>query len=175
MLKKFFISTLCIVIFLQTNIFAQTINLDQAALETKKTHKSPLVYLHRTGCPYCERLEEFTFDDDDVHDYIEKNFNFIQINVSYTEDIIIYKNKKMTPREFAITIGYNFFPSVLFLDAQANLEHASVGYIEEKDFLIILKYMKTDAYKTIDIDQYKKQIGFTEENSETTIDKRQKL
>ncbi len=174
MSKKFFITIISIFISFQLEIFAETINLDKAAIETKKTNKSPLVYLHRTGCPYCEKLEEFTFDDDDVHDYIEENFNFIVINVSYTEDVIIYKNEKMAPRAFAIKMGYNFFPSVLFLNDSAELEHASVGYIEEKDFLLVLKYMKTNAYKTMSVDEYKKKTGYQEENT-TLIDKRQKL
>jgi thioredoxin-related protein len=175
MSKRIFITTLYIIIFLQLDIFAQTINLDRAANEAKETHKTPLVYLHRTGCPYCERLEEFTFDDDDVHNYMAENFNFIEINVSHTENIVIYKNKKMKPREFAIAIGYNFFPTVLFLNSQADIEHVSIGYIEERDFLLILKYMKSDAYKTMSIDEYKKKIGFSEEENEILIDKRQKL
>lgn len=174
MSKRFFITILSIFISLQLELFAETINLDKAAIESKTTNKSPMVYLHRTGCPYCEKLEEFTFDDEDVHNYIEKNFNFIVINVSFIEDVVIYQNEKMSPREFAIQMGYNFFPSVLFLDTSGELEHASVGYIEEKDFLLILQYMKTNAYKTMTIDEYKKKIGYIDENTHL-IDKRQKL
>lgn len=174
MSKKIFILIVSIFMFLQLDLLAATIDLDKAALETNKTRKSPLVYLHRTGCPYCEKLEEFTFDDEDVHNYIEKNFNFIVINVSFTEDVVIYKNEKMSPREFAIKIGYNFFPTVLFLNSHADLEHVSVGYIEEKDFLLILQYMKTNSYKTMTIDEYKKKTGYIDENTQL-IDKRQKL
>ena len=174
MSRKIFLTFIYLFIIFQTTIFAEIINLDKAIIETKQTNKSPLVYLHRTGCPYCERLEEFTFDDEDVHNFMHNNFNFIEINVSHTENTIIYNNEKMTPREFAILIGYNFFPSVLFLDADGELEHASVGYIEEKDFLLILKYMKSDAHKTMNIDEYKKKVGYKEENT-TSIDKRQQL
>ncbi|QOP42243.1 thioredoxin family protein [Sulfurimonas marina] len=175
MLKKSLLSILYIFILSVTQLSAEIIDIDKAVLASKKSGKNPLVYLHKTGCPYCERLEEFTLDDDDVDQYIKDNFTFIIINVSHKEDIVIYDHEQTTAKAFAENIGYNFYPSVLFFSNSGELDHGSIGYIEEKDFLIILKYMKTGAFKTMSIDEYKKKIGFVEENNGEQIDKRQKL
>ncbi|MFT7860891.1 MAG: thioredoxin fold domain-containing protein [Sulfurimonas sp.] len=174
MSKTIFLTIVYVFVLVQTQLLAETFDLDKASTASLQTGKKPLVYLHRTGCPYCNLLEEFTLDDDRVQEYIQKNFNFIVLNVSHTEDKVIYKNNSMTPREFAIEVEYNFFPSVLFLDTRGDLEHASVGFIEDNKFLLILKYMKTGAYKKMSIEQYKKKIGFQEEE-DMNIDKRQKL
>lgn len=154
---------------------AEVFNLDKAFQEAKKTGKNALVYLHKTGCPYCERLEEFTLDDEDVDNYIKQNYNFITLNVSHLDDKVVYNGKMTTPKEFAINIGYNFYPSVLFFNEDATLDHGSIGYIEELDFLTVLKYIKTKAFEDMSIEEYKEKLGITDEKNKKLIDKRQKL
>lgn len=175
MSNKFITIFLSIFILFQMQLFAEIIDIDKAVTDAEKTGKNPLVYLHKTGCPYCERLEEFTLDDDDVDQYIKKNFNFIIINVSIKEDVVVYNNKKTSAKEFAEEIGYSFYPSVLFFGDDGELEHGSVGYIEEDEFLLILKYIKTDSFETMSIDEFKKKIGFVDEKNNVKIDKRQRL
>lgn len=175
MSNRFTTIFLSIFILFHIQLFAKIIDIDKAVADAEKTGKNPLVYLHKTGCPYCERLEEFTLDDDDVDQYIKKNFNFIAINVSIKEDIVMYDNKKRSAQEFAQSIGYSFYPSVLFLSDNGELEHASVGYIEEEEFLLILKYIKTDSFETMSLDEFKKKIGFVDESNGLKIDKRQRL
>ena len=148
---KFLISSLFV---FSISVFAQTIDLDATIQKSYKTDKIPLIFLHRVGCSYCNSMEEFTFDDDDVKNFINKHFHFVSINVTTDHDIL-FEKQHMEGLDFAKEVGYNFYPSVLFLDKDGEILYASVGYKEEKEFLLILEYIQTRSYKTLSFDQYK--------------------
>ena len=142
-MPKIFIFSLVAIFLSESALFSKTINID---LITQNSHKTPLIYLHRTGCSYCNAMEEFTFDDDMVKEYLDKNYIFISINVSLN-DRIIYKGKESSGKHFAKKIGYTFYPAVLFLDKNEKILYVSLGYKEESDFLIILKHVHQGKHK----------------------------
>ena len=129
--------------------FAQNINLNTLILEAKKTDKHLLVFLHMTGCDYCLRMEEFTFDDDRVQIAIKKNFIFIDINVK-DEGFVSFDGTTASKLKFAKEIGYAMYPSCLFFDKNGELVYDKVGYTDEEDFLKILQIVSTKAYNDID-------------------------
>lgn len=153
------VSLLLVSFFLTyTTIFAQTINLDLDAKNLKKTHKLLLIYLHKTGCPYCERLEEFTFDDGDVEEYMKEYFVFRSFNVSEVNNRVVYNGTTMTNSAFSAKFGYGFFPVVIFMDSDKNIIDTSLGYVEEDIFLAKLHYLTSGIYESIDFETYQKQI-----------------
>jgi thioredoxin-related protein len=123
------------------------------------SNKGVLIYLHRTGCSYCNSMGEFTLDDDLVKKFIQKNYLFIHINITES-DKITYKNKVTNGLTFAKNIGYNFYPTVLFLDTDAKVKYAVVGYKEEDEFLALLKYVHSGSFKKMTFENYKKKISF---------------
>ncbi len=125
--------------------FANDINLDLLVVDAKKTNKHILVYLHTNGCPYCDRMEEFTFDDDVVDAAIKKDFIFVDINVK-DEGSISFNNFKGSRLEFAKSIDFNMYPSSLFFDQNGELVYDEVGYRDEDKFLEILELVKNKAY-----------------------------
>ena len=129
--------------------FASDVNLDNLVVDAKKTNKHILVFLHTTGCPYCEKLQEFTLDDDDVQASIKKDFIFVDINVK-DEGIVTFDNIKLSKLEFAKKIGYPVYPSCLFFDQNGELVYDEVGYKDEVKFLETLKIVSSKAYNNID-------------------------
>ncbi len=125
--------------------FANDINLDLLVIEAKKTNKHILVYLHTNGCPYCNKMEEFTFDDDVVNTAIEKDFIFVDINVK-DEGFISFKDFKGSKLEFAKLIDFDMYPSSLFFNQDGELVYDEVGYRDEDKFLEILQLVNTKAY-----------------------------
>lgn len=154
MLKKLFLLFLS-TIFLHTILYAKEISIDQVITQSKKEKKPIILYLHRTGCPYCERLEEFTFDDGDIEEYMKKYFIFEEFNGAHTKDVISYKQNKYTNKQFALTLGYNFYPVTLFMDENGAIVYRALGYIEDTKFMLILEYVKTKQYKKIDFETFK--------------------
>ena len=105
-------------------------------------------------------MQEFTLDDEDVAEYLSKNYKIIHVNVSL-DDKIIYNGKTTGGNCFAKDIGYAFYPSSLFLDKDAKIEYASVGYKNEFEFLVILQYINEGHHKKTTLQEYKKRINFT--------------
>ena len=129
--------------------FANDVNLNQLIKEAKKTNKHILVFLHITGCNYCLKMQEFTFDDEKVEAKIKKDFIFVDINVR-DEGLVSYDNMKVSKLKFAKEIGYPMYPSCLFFDQNGELVYDEVGYRDEIKFLDTLKLVSTKAYNDID-------------------------
>jgi len=167
MLKLFILSFMALLTF-ESNLFSKTINIDEIV---KNTNKEVIVYLHKIGCSYCNSMEEFTLDDDAVKEYIQEHYKFISINVSL-EDRIIYKGKETGGKCFAKDVGYAFYPAILFLDRDAKIKYVSLGYKDEFEFLVILKYVYEGFYKDISLDEFKEKEGFTKDTESEITDKR---
>jgi len=130
-------------------VFANDVNLDKLVIEAKKTDKHILVFLHITGCNYCLRMEEFTFDDDKVKAAIKKDFIFVDINVR-DKGLVSFDKMKVSKLKFAKEIGYPMYPSCLFFDQNGELVYDEVGYRDEVKFLDTLQLVSTKAYNDIE-------------------------
>ena len=159
---NFLLKTIITIVLLQTSLLSQEINIDKIHLKTKTSNKNTIIYLHRIGCSYCNSMQEFTLEDDDVAEYLQEHYEVIHINISL-KDSITYKGSKSGGICLAKKIGYDFYPSVLFLDKDLNIEYASVGYKDELEFLVILNYHHNDFHKKMSLNEYKKSIGFTKD------------
>lgn len=129
--------------------FAQDINLNQLVLDAKKTNKHILVFLHMTGCDYCFRMKEFTFDDDSVQIAIKKDFIFVDINIR-DKGMVSFDGMTTSKLKFAKETGYNIYPTCLFFDKNGELVYDRVGYKDEDKFLEILKIVSTKVYNDIE-------------------------
>jgi len=130
-------------------ISANDINLNQLVVEAKKTNKHILVFLHITGCDYCLRMQEFTFDDEMVKAAIKKDFIFVDINVR-DEGVVSFDGVKVSKIKFAKEIGYAMYPSCLFFDQNGELVYDEVGYKDENRFLEALKVVSSKDYNDIE-------------------------
>ncbi|MCD6212125.1 MAG: thioredoxin family protein [Sulfurovum sp.] len=129
--------------------FANDVNLDQLVVEAKKTNKHILVFLHITGCNYCLKMQEWTFDDDKVIETIKKDFIFVDINVR-DKGLVSFDGFKVSKLKFAKEIGYPMYPSCLFFDQNGELVYDEVGYRDENKFLETLKMVSSKAYNDIE-------------------------
>jgi len=129
--------------------FANDVDLNQLVVEAKKTNKHILVFLHITGCNYCLKMKEFTFDDEKVELAIKKDFIFVDINVR-DEGLVSFDNFKVSKLKFAKEIGYAMYPSCLFFDQNGELVYDEVGYRDENKFLETLKLVSTKSYNDVE-------------------------
>ena len=129
--------------------FANDVNLDQLVVEAKKTNKHILVFLHITGCNYCLKMQEWTFDDDKVIETIKKDFIFVDINVR-DKGLVSFDGFKVSKLKFAKEIGYPMYPSCLFFDQNGELVYDEVGYRDEIAFLKTLQLVSSKDYNDIE-------------------------
>jgi thioredoxin-related protein len=154
MLGKLTLFVLLFSLFVTVN--AKEINLDTLASNAAKAKKHLLVWLHKTDCGYCEAMQEFTLEEPSISKALKHDFILLPINV-YDSDTITYKQFNGSAKAFAKSIGYNFYPSSIFLDGSAQIVFAAPGFIEEKDFAVMLQYVSSRAYTTLSYDAYQQQ------------------
>ncbi len=58
------------------------------ALEKGIAHNKPVVlFAHSPFCPWCRKMEAETLSDNEVIDYLNKNFIFVTVDLSLSMDI----------------------------------------------------------------------------------------
>ena len=148
-----FVKIFLIAIFLQISLYARDINLNKYIDTANKTSKHLFVWFHKTDCGYCDRMSEFTLEDDKIAKLIKKKFLFIDINISEKEKIT-YKKFVGRGRDFAKYIGFDFYPTSLFFDKNGEVIHEATGYRDEKSFHKILKFIELKMYENTEFEMY---------------------
>ena len=98
------------------------INIDSITMQAKMESKHALLFFHMTHCPYCTKMEKFTFKNKDIKKQLDKSFIFVDVNID-DDDNIKYKNFSDSKRQFAKHLAISFYPTVLFIkDYWASLE-----------------------------------------------------
>ncbi|OZA01869.1 MAG: hypothetical protein B7X89_11680 [Sulfuricurvum sp. 17-40-25] len=146
------------IVIINISLFAKNIDINSIVKKSVETNKHLLIFLHRTDCGYCESMLMFTLDDDSVKEIVDKNFVFLHINIS-EDDLIKYNGFSGNGREFAKHVGYNIYPSSLFLNSATELVYAVPGYQDKYQFQLVLKYVDSGAYKTMGYQSFKKKMG----------------
>ena len=146
------------IIAFNISLFARNINIDTIVKNSVGKNQHLFIFLHRTDCGYCESMLTFTLEDDPVIEIINKEFIYLHINIS-EDDFVKFKAFSGNGRAFAKYVGYNIYPSSLFLDSSEEMVHAVPGYQDKDQFLMILKYVSSGAYKTMGYQGFKKKMG----------------
>lgn len=148
-IKYFILSFLYLSVALQ----AREININNIVDKATQSHKNIFIFLHQTDCGYCESMIQFTLDDDKVTPLLNKYFVYTHINIK-EDDHVIYNNFEGSGRAFARFVGYDFYPTSIFLNKDYKIIYAIPGYQEEDKFFHILNFIIQKAYKNMDFDEY---------------------
>ncbi|MDR6763422.1 thioredoxin-related protein [Flavobacterium sp. 2755] len=102
----------------------------KTALENAKTQGKPVfVMLYADWCPHCNQMKKEVFSDQNVMDFLNKNYICIWKNIEKEEGMAL-KNKFKTTS----------LPAFLFLDANETLLYALKGEMKKEDFLAEANY-----------------------------------
>ena len=134
---------------------ASNINIDNIAKGAEKSNKHILIFLHKPHCGFCERMIKQTLKDEWISEKIKKDFIFVDVDISKTGDVT-YKNFKGSKREFAKFLGYDFYPTTIFIDNKNEVIYVQPGYQDEMNFLDILEYIDSNLYEDMSIEDFKK-------------------
>lgn len=96
---------------------------------------------------------EFTLKDADIALEIERNFVFVDL---YTQEsgTIIFKEFKGSRKAFAKSLGYDFYPTTVFIDNKKNIINITPGLREQDYYMNVLKYISTKKYEEMEFETY---------------------
>ena len=143
---------------------SQTINwmtMNEALEAQKETPKKIIMDVYTTWCGPCKIMDENTFGNDDVIDFIQRNYYAVKFNAEGTEEIYYndfnYTNPNHNPERkgrnsqhlFAHALNINAYPSLVFFDEGGEVITPIAGYRSPTDLEIYLKMVSNDDYKRL--------------------------
>jgi thioredoxin-related protein len=109
--------------------------------------KGIIVYFGQKRCAYCKMLMDVNFKLADIVSYTRRNFDVIPIDIWSPEELTDPEGNLMSEREYAVRLGTNFTPSLIFYDFEGRIALRLRGYYPPYQFRAALEYVAGDHYQ----------------------------
>jgi thioredoxin-related protein len=114
----------------------------QNGIATAKSEgKKIFLHFYATWCGYCKIMDQKTFKDASVVQYL--NENFIPIKVDADQQ-----------RELAMQYRVSGLPSNWFLQTDGEKIANRPGYISQEEMISFLQFIHTDSYKKMNLSEF---------------------
>lgn len=117
-------------------------------------NKPVVIDFYTDWCKWCKVMDEKTFSDPEVDDYLAEHYVPIRINAESNE-AVSYRGNDFTYATLTKAFGVNSYPSLAYLDKNGEFLTVIPGFIEKEPFLKIIRYIKEELYlQEITLDEY---------------------
>lgn len=135
--------------------------MNEALEAQKKEPKKILMDAYTDWCGPCKLMDQKTFTNKDVVNYINKNYYAVKFNAEGTEEVMYqdfnYTNPNYDPNRkgrnsqhfFANALKITGYPSLVFFDEKSNVIAPIAGYRTPEQLEIYLKMIANDDYKRL--------------------------
>ena len=150
-------------------LFSQQVEwmtLEEAIEKTKLEPRKIFVDVYTEWCSYCKKMDKETFTNQYVAKYLNENFYPVKLDAQQKNDIV-YKDKpyhyvnrggRNSYHEVAALImnGRLSYPTIVFLDEQADVIQSIPGYRDAFEFELFITYFGENQHKEIPWSSYKR-------------------
>jgi thioredoxin-related protein len=105
------------------------------------------VYFGQKRCAYCKMLLDVNFQTPDIVRYTREHFDVIPIDIWSPEEVTTPSGETMTQRDYSLSLGTNFTPSLVFYDADGKIALRLRGYYPPYQFRAALEYVADAHYQ----------------------------
>lgn len=118
-------------VHLQAGELKRYLNYDEAIKVANKENKKLLMFVFSSHCPWCLKMKKTTLQNDEISNYINKNFVFLMINQDSTE----------FPEEFRAQM----VPTTYFIDPKTQTAlYSTIGYLKPDMYIEELTFINED-------------------------------
>jgi len=141
------------------------ISWEEAAEQMEVTPKKIILDVYTSWCVWCKRMDESTFQNEQIAAYINEHFYPVRLDAEYREDIKFKgKNYKFIRsgrsgyHELAAELlnGRLSFPTIVFMDDQLNVIQSIAGYKTSAQFQRIITYFGSNGHTNTPWSTYQK-------------------
>ena len=139
------------------------ITLRQASEQLRSQKKPVLIDLYTDWCGWCKVMDKKTYTNKKVSDYLATRFYAVKVNAETRETLEwggkqYLFNERYRTNDFAIflTQGQLSYPTTVILAPEGGAPQAIPGYMEPRDFELILKYFGEKHYLKTPFDAFQK-------------------
>jgi len=136
--------------------------MDKALELQKNTPKNIMIDIYTTWCGPCKMLDKNTFTNKDLITFVNANYYAVKFNAEGNESVN-YKNRlfenpnydpakakrRNSAHQFSQYLGVRAYPTIVFLDDNAELIAPIPGYQTGQKIEIYLQLFKDQTYKDI--------------------------
>jgi thioredoxin-related protein len=132
--------------------------MDEALEAQKSEPKKILVKFYTDWCPNCKWMNEHSFAQPKIAQFINENYYPVAFNAEGTEVVhykgAVYDNPRATngrrsSHEFAGMLRVNEYPTLVFFDEQGNIINPVPGRMGPKKLEIYITMLAGSVYKDI--------------------------
>lgn len=147
------------------------ISLDEAEAKMAKEPRKVLVDVYTSWCGPCRMMDQNTFQNPKVVEYINKNYYAIKFDAESPDEVefrgTTYKNEGFDPnkrgrnsthdlaRAIAPVNGRIAYPTVVYMDEDFKILAPVQGYHTPQQIEPILRYIAEEDYSGVSFDDYK--------------------
>lgn len=128
------------------------LDLKEDHAEAAADGKGLIILFEQRGCPYCKELHKVNFAKNEIKEYINKNFNVLQLDMWGSRSVTDFDGKEYEERDLAKTWRVTFTPTVVFYSKDKSPikdgESARLpGYFKPFHFLSMLEYVHEGKFE----------------------------
>lgn len=137
----------------------------EALVKTADNPKKIFIDVYTDWCGWCKKMDQITFNNPEVSDYMNANFYMVKFNAESKDDVFV----KGTTFSFvpsgrrgyhelavALTQGKLSYPTVVFLDPELNMITPLPGFRTAQPFLQVAKFIGDNVYQHTSWEDYVK-------------------
>ena len=135
----------------------------EALVKTTDNPKKIFIDVYTDWCGWCKKMDQMTFNNPEVSDYMNANFYMVKFNAESKDDVFV----KGTTFSFvpsgrrgyhelavALTQGKLSYPTVVFLDPELNMITPLPGFRTAQPFLQVAKFIGDNVYQHTSWEDY---------------------
>lgn len=142
------------------------VSIEEAEKLNKTAPKKIMIDLYTDWCSWCKVLDQKTYSDPKVYEYVNTNFYAVKLNAEQKESVVFQgKTYALNPalgkvgvNQLAYDLGNSNgrigYPTIVFLDEKLVKLETDAGYKEVPAMLSKLKFYGDNNYKTMNWQQY---------------------
>jgi thioredoxin-related protein len=113
--------------------------IEEDVREAAADNKRVILFFGQDGCPYCKKLIEVNFNDNDIVAYTRKHFETVALNILGAREVLWMDGKARSEKELAAHLRVRATPTLIFLDEQGRMMQRLTGYDPPAEFLAALR------------------------------------